>query len=221
MAGRLEGRVAVVTGGASGIGAATVRRFVEEGASVVVADLQRELEALRKLQSLARLHQQLRRCQSGQGLGGGGVKSAKSDITGTGRMRLLRGLQRLAAGGADEGSRAALPRFRQRTILLAQMHAIEACGCYLSGRAIVDQQRHAAITAEDLQLQGIAMPHGSVIELVSVLHQHRAAVDGLPHRAQQGAGIATNRGRSDGIETAGWQLHQAAPDAIRRGTQRP
>ena len=43
MAGRLEGKVAVVTGGASGIGAATVRRFVEEGASVVVADLQREL----------------------------------------------------------------------------------------------------------------------------------------------------------------------------------
>ena len=38
--GRLEGRVAVVTGGASGIGAATVDLFVSEGASVVVADLQ-------------------------------------------------------------------------------------------------------------------------------------------------------------------------------------
>ena len=40
MAGRFEGKVAVVTGGASGIGAATVRRFVEEGARVLVADLQ-------------------------------------------------------------------------------------------------------------------------------------------------------------------------------------
>ena len=36
---RLRGKVAVVTGGASGIGAGTVRRFVDEGASVLVADL--------------------------------------------------------------------------------------------------------------------------------------------------------------------------------------
>ena len=42
MGDRLQSRVAVVTGGASGIGEATVRRFVEEGAQVVVADLQRE-----------------------------------------------------------------------------------------------------------------------------------------------------------------------------------
>lgn len=42
MGDRLQGRVAVVTGGASGIGEATVRRFVEEGALVVVADLQAE-----------------------------------------------------------------------------------------------------------------------------------------------------------------------------------
>ncbi|HEY9334354.1 MAG TPA: SDR family NAD(P)-dependent oxidoreductase, partial [Kribbella sp.] len=32
---RLEGRVAVVTGGASGIGLATVRRLAAEGAHVV------------------------------------------------------------------------------------------------------------------------------------------------------------------------------------------
>lgn len=37
--GRLEDRVAVVTGGASGMGFASARRFAEEGAAVVVADL--------------------------------------------------------------------------------------------------------------------------------------------------------------------------------------
>lgn len=42
MAGRLENKTALVTGGCSGIGLATVERFVAEGAKVVVADLQDE-----------------------------------------------------------------------------------------------------------------------------------------------------------------------------------
>lgn len=39
MAGRLEGKIAIITGAARGTGAATARRFVDEGAKVVLADV--------------------------------------------------------------------------------------------------------------------------------------------------------------------------------------
>jgi len=42
MAGRLDGKVALVSGGASGIGAAHARVFAAEGAKVVVADVQED-----------------------------------------------------------------------------------------------------------------------------------------------------------------------------------
>lgn len=42
MAGKLEGKVALVTGGASGIGLGTVELFLAEGAQVVCADMQDE-----------------------------------------------------------------------------------------------------------------------------------------------------------------------------------
>lgn len=42
MAGELGGKVAIVTGGAAGLGQAMVRRFLDEGARVVIADVARE-----------------------------------------------------------------------------------------------------------------------------------------------------------------------------------
>lgn len=49
MAGRLEGRAAVVTGGARGIGEGIVRRYVAEGARCVIADI--DVEAGERLAS--------------------------------------------------------------------------------------------------------------------------------------------------------------------------
>ncbi|WP_374575086.1 SDR family NAD(P)-dependent oxidoreductase [Phenylobacterium sp.] len=46
MAGRLDGKVAVITGGCSGIGLGTVELFVAEGAQVVAADIQDEKGAI-------------------------------------------------------------------------------------------------------------------------------------------------------------------------------
>jgi meso-butanediol dehydrogenase/(S,S)-butanediol dehydrogenase/diacetyl reductase len=54
---RLEGRRAIVTGGASGIGEATVRRFLDEGATVLAADIRPDaLETLKASIASERLH---------------------------------------------------------------------------------------------------------------------------------------------------------------------
>ena len=42
MNGRLEGKVAVITGAASGLGEAIAKRFVEEGAQIVIGDIQKD-----------------------------------------------------------------------------------------------------------------------------------------------------------------------------------
>ena len=45
---KFEGKVAIVTGGASGIGLATAKKLLDEGASVVIADVSKNLEAIVK-----------------------------------------------------------------------------------------------------------------------------------------------------------------------------
>ena len=69
MTGRLEGKVAVITGGASGIGRASALRFLEQGARVVIADLNVE-QARETLERAAAIapdeHARLVRCDVSQ-----------------------------------------------------------------------------------------------------------------------------------------------------------
>ena len=46
MTGRLDGKIAIITGASTGIGAATVRLFVAEGAKVLAADIKEPGEKL-------------------------------------------------------------------------------------------------------------------------------------------------------------------------------
>ncbi|KAL6210455.1 hypothetical protein ACLB2K_015687 [Fragaria x ananassa] len=56
--GRLEGKVALITGAASGIGKATASKFISNGAKVVLADIQQQLgqEVAKELGPNASLH---------------------------------------------------------------------------------------------------------------------------------------------------------------------
>ncbi|RDX62115.1 hypothetical protein CR513_59587 [Mucuna pruriens] len=55
---RLEGKVAIITGGASGLGAATARLFSKHGAKVVIADIQDDLglSVAKDLESASYVH---------------------------------------------------------------------------------------------------------------------------------------------------------------------
>lgn len=83
MAGRLEGKVAVITGGVSGIGLGTVELFVAEGAKVVAADIQDEKGAM------------LEKRFPGQ------VRYAHCDVTREDEIAAMVGLAKSEFGGLD------------------------------------------------------------------------------------------------------------------------
>jgi NAD(P)-dependent dehydrogenase (short-subunit alcohol dehydrogenase family) len=83
MSGRLDGKVAVITGGVSGIGLGTVELFVAEGARVIAADIQDEKGRM--------LEQRFR----------GAVRYVRCDVTQEGDIAAAIGLARSEFGGLD------------------------------------------------------------------------------------------------------------------------
>jgi NAD(P)-dependent dehydrogenase (short-subunit alcohol dehydrogenase family) len=83
MAGRLDGKVAVITGGVSGIGLGAVELFVAEGARVVAADIQDEKGRM--------LEQRFR----------GAVRYARCDVTAEADIASALGLAQSEFGGLD------------------------------------------------------------------------------------------------------------------------
>ncbi|HXA40922.1 MAG TPA: SDR family oxidoreductase [Phenylobacterium sp.] len=83
MAGRLDGKVAVITGGVSGIGLGTVELFVAEGAKVVAADIQDEKGRM--------LEQRFK----------GAVRYVRCDVTVEGDIAGALGLAKSEFGGLD------------------------------------------------------------------------------------------------------------------------
>jgi NAD(P)-dependent dehydrogenase (short-subunit alcohol dehydrogenase family) len=83
MAGRLDGKVAVITGGVSGIGLGTVELFVAQGAKVVAADIQDEKGRM--------LEQRFK----------GAVRYIRCDVTQEGDIAGAMGLAKAEFGGLD------------------------------------------------------------------------------------------------------------------------
>ena len=83
MAGRLQGKVALITGGCSGIGLGAVERFVAEGARVVAADVQDAKGAM--------LEQRF----------GGEVRYARCDVTSEADIEAACRMAKDAFGGLD------------------------------------------------------------------------------------------------------------------------
>ena len=103
----LAGRVALITGGAGGIGLASARRLIEEGACVVLADIDRAAlataaEALQK-QYGAGLRRGILGGRDGRRSGGGALSRCRLELW---RPRHLRLQRRHRLGRAHRGDHA-------------------------------------------------------------------------------------------------------------------
>lgn len=135
----LSGRVAVVTGATSGIGAATARRFVAEGASVAI--IGRREERLKELASEL----------------GGGVVYVAADVSDQAAMnaaaqRIRAELGRVDLVVANAGVMLGAPFETADTAEWDQMIATNLNGLLYTGRAFIDDLLAAAAEGKQADL---------------------------------------------------------------------
>jgi NAD(P)-dependent dehydrogenase (short-subunit alcohol dehydrogenase family) len=172
----LDGKVAVVTGGAGGIGSAVVRRLVAEGAKVAVVDLDGEAADL-----LAK--------QTGGDAIGVGADVSTEDGTATWVDAALATFGRIDlfhANAAIEGPLVALPDYPVDTF--DRILAVNVRGVFLGLRAVMGAQRSQGGGGAIVVTSSVAGLGGSPLFPAYVTAKH--AVIGLTRAAaMDGAGM--------------------------------
>jgi NAD(P)-dependent dehydrogenase (short-subunit alcohol dehydrogenase family) len=172
MSGRLEGKVALITGGGGGIGGAAAQLFASEGAQVVIFDIDAEA-ASRTLESMKGLHSPTSRIVDVSVASE--VQAAVTDtLAATGRIDVLL----TAAGGSgrrwgDGPSDSCSLEGWERTLAL-NLNSVFYC-CKYALQAMLDQGRGVIVNVssvlglvggdEDFATHAYAASKGAVISL--------------------------------------------------------
>jgi NAD(P)-dependent dehydrogenase (short-subunit alcohol dehydrogenase family) len=198
---RLDGKVAVITGAASGLGRATARLFAQVGASVVVADL--------NLAGASAVAAEI-----------GDALAVEMDVANEASVQAGFALTAARFGGADILVNNAAYRAKAATMSMPveewdRMHAVNARGTFLCLRAAVAQMRQRG--------------GGSVVNISSMSAQHptifpnmhydssKAGIDAITRLAAlefAGDGIRVNSVLPGGMDTGGGANIRAAQPAM-------
>ncbi|MGD9755137.1 MAG: SDR family NAD(P)-dependent oxidoreductase [Acidimicrobiia bacterium] len=139
MADRLAGKVAVITGGASGIGAACARRFAAEGADIVIADLDAE-RAAPTVADVEAAGRRARFVRTDTSLEADNVAMADAAMEAFGRLDCLVAAAGIAnadyVSGQDSTATSARDVLRQPLADWERVLAVNLTGVMLSDRAI-------------------------------------------------------------------------------------
>lgn len=174
---RLEGRAAIVTGAAGGLGLAIARRFAEEGAAVLIADVQAEPAA---------------RAAAGIAAFGVDARSVALDVTDGSSVEAMAGAAVEAFGRVDilvnsAGIGEQVSFLRQRPEDFERILAVNLTGSYRCARAVAPAMiaagRGAIVNISSVAgLQGISGRVGYVSSKHGVVGLTRAlAIELAPH----------------------------------------